>query len=154
MVPGSARNCIPINPTKQTSLKKMKTKNGTRSQSLITHHYSRLTILRPRQSFLLIPLMLVCLAVLQNAQAVSPPPDGGYPGGNTAEGQSALLSRTTGSYNTAVGFFSLLSDMTGNFNTAIGAGSLFANSGDNNTATGTLALFSNTMGSGNTADGA
>jgi len=37
------------------------------------------------------------------AQAVSPPPDGGYPGGNTAEGQGALLSLTDGAFNTAVG---------------------------------------------------
>jgi len=95
----------------------------------------------------------VCFAFIQNAQAVSPPPDGGYPGGNTAEGQSALLSRTTGAYNTAIGFYSLLSDTTGSFNTAIGAGALFANSADNNTATGVLALFSNTMGSGNTGNG-
>src|SRR5437762_1059964 len=95
----------------------------------------------------------VCFAFIQNAQAVSPPPDGGYPGGNTAEGQSALLGRTTGGYDTAVGFFSLLSDTTGSFNTAIGAGALFTNTGDNNTATGTLALFSNTMGSGNTGSG-
>src|SRR5436190_18657447 len=95
----------------------------------------------------------VCFAFIQDAQAVSPPPDGGYPGGNTVEGQSALLSRTTGAYNTAVGFFSLRSDTTGNFNTAIGAGTLFANSADNNTATGALVLFSNTMGSGNTGSG-
>jgi hypothetical protein len=29
-------------------------------------------------------------------RAVVPPPDGGYPGGNTAEGQNALFSLTTG----------------------------------------------------------
>jgi len=34
----------------------------------------------------LITFALVCLALVQNAQAVSPPPDGGYPGGNTGEG--------------------------------------------------------------------
>jgi len=39
--------------------------------------------------------------------AVTPAPDGGYPGGNTAEGQSALLILTTGRYNTAIGFLSL-----------------------------------------------
>src|SRR6266540_5308273 len=39
---------------------------------------------------LLITLALFCLGLLPKAQAVSPPPDGGYPGGNTAEGQSAL----------------------------------------------------------------
>ena len=42
----------------------------------------------------LIALMLVALA--QNTQAVSPPPDGGYPGDNTAEGDNALFSLTTG----------------------------------------------------------
>jgi len=40
--------------------------------------------------------VLACIALLPEAQAVSPAPDGGYPGGNTAEGQNALLSRTTG----------------------------------------------------------
>ena len=55
-----------------------------------------------------------------NMQAVSPPPDGGYPGGNTAEGQNALLS-LTGTYNTAVGLFSLRTLTEGRFNTAVGA---------------------------------
>ena len=41
------------------------------------------------------------------ARAVVPPPDGGYPGNNTAEGQNALLSLTTGTFNTAVGSLSL-----------------------------------------------
>ena len=35
---------------------------------------------------------LVSFALAPLAQAVAPPPDGGYPGGNTAEGQSALSS--------------------------------------------------------------
>ena len=106
-----------------------------------------------RRGYLLIPLALCCLS-LAAAQAVSPAPDGGYPGGNTAEGQSALFSLTTGGYNTAVGFFSLKSDTVGSFNIAIGAGALFANSADNNTATGVAALLSNTNGMQNTADGA
>ena len=86
--------------------------------------------------------------------AVSPPPDGGYPGGNTAEGQKALLSLTTGGFNTAVGFLSLESDTTGQLNTAVGAGTLLANTGDSNTATGAGALLSNTAGTENTANGA
>jgi hypothetical protein len=49
----------------------------------------------------------VFLAICPKMQAVSPAPDGGYPRGNTAEGQSALLSETAGFYNTAVGIFSL-----------------------------------------------
>jgi hypothetical protein len=52
-------------------------------------------------------LALACLAFVQHAQAVIPAPDGGYPGGNTAEGQTALFSLTSGTYNTAVGFSSL-----------------------------------------------
>lgn len=60
---------------------------------------------------------------------VSPAPDGGYPGGNTAEGQNALLNLTTGGYNTAVGFVSLRSDTTGSGNTAIGANGAFQTTG-------------------------
>src|SRR6266496_3125028 len=94
------------------------------------------------------------LAFLPKAQAVSPAPDGGYPGANTAEGQSALLSLTTGTYNTAVGIYTLKSDTTGSFNTAIGAGALVLNTSDQNTATGFGALFNNTSGFKNTANGA
>ena len=96
---------------------------------------------------------LACLAFIQHAQAVSPAPDGGYPGGNTAEGQNALFSLSSGTYNTALGFFSLRSNTTGNLNTAIGAGTLLLNTGDENTATGATALLSNTTGSSNTASG-
>src|SRR5437762_4747150 len=74
-----------------------------------------------------------CFAISPTTQAVSPPPDGGYAGGNTAEGQSALLSLSTGAYNTAVGVFSLLSNAEGNFNTAVGAGTLLLNSAAENT---------------------
>ena len=94
------------------------------------------------------------LALCQVAQAVTPAPDGGYSGGNTAEGQNALLSLTTGTYNTAVGLFSLRSNTDGQFNTAIGAGALLVNTADNNTATGAGALLSDTTGEQNTANGA
>jgi len=105
-----------------------------------------------RKRLFLIPLLACSLLI--SAQAVSPPPDGGYPGGNTAEGQNALLSLTTGTYNTGVGFSSLSVTTTGKFNTALGAGTLLANTGDNNTATGAGTLLSNTTGSFNTANGA
>ena len=98
--------------------------------------------------------VLIAFTISPMAHAVSPAPDGGYPGGNTAEGQQALLSLTTGTYNTAVGWFSLKTNTTGNFNTATGAGALFATTADENTATGAGALFSNTSGEGNTANGA
>jgi trimeric autotransporter adhesin len=98
-------------------------------------------------------LALGLLALPQRAQAVSPPPDGGYPDGNTAEGQDPLLSLTTGRYNTAIGWLSLLSITTGQFNTGVGAGTLYRNTGDQNTATGAVALFNNTTGQLNTATG-
>ena len=88
------------------------------------------------------------------AFGVVPAPDGFYPGFNTAEGQSALLSLTTGVANTAVGWFSLKSNAEGNFNTATGAGTLLLNTGDENTATGAGALLSNSTGQSNTANGA
>ena len=107
-----------------------------------------------RSSFILITLALLCAAAAPKAFGVAPAPDGGYPGGNTAEGQNALLSRTTGTYNTAVGAFSVLSLTDGNFCTGVGAGTLLSNTADENTATGAGALLSNTTGFANTANGA
>jgi hypothetical protein len=106
----------------------------------------------PCRSFL-IPLVIACFALLPVAQAVVPPPDGGYPGGNTAEGQNALLSLDTsaGIYNTGVGIFSLLSLVDGNFNTGAGAGTLLLNTADRNTAVGAGALLNNAASNGNTA---
>jgi trimeric autotransporter adhesin len=108
-----------------------------------------------RMSPVLIAFALVCFALVQNAQAVNPPPDGGYPGGNTAEGTGALLSLgANGFNNTAIGFMSLKSNTQGNSNTAVGAGALFSNRGtEQNTATGATALFNN-IGANNTANGA
>jgi len=103
---------------------------------------------------LLVLFALGCFALSPMAQAVTPPPDGGYAGGNTAEGTNALLSLTTGTYNTAVGLYSLLSLTDGRFNTAIGAATLLANTADEITACGSGALLSNTTGEGNTANGA
>src|SRR5205807_938808 len=82
------------------------------------------------ESILLI-LSLVCIGLLPNVQAVSPPPDGGYLGGNTAEGQDALLSLTSGLYNTAAGLYSLRALTGGSFNTAIGRGALSLNTAGN-----------------------
>jgi hypothetical protein len=97
---------------------------------------------------------IVCFELVQQIEAVAPPPDGGYPNGNTAEGQAALLSLTAGAFNTAVGFLSLRNDMTGSSNTAIGAGALALTTSDENTAVGAVALLSNTAGNQNTAYGA
>jgi len=105
------------------------------------------------RSLLFTPVFTYFL-LLPTVQAVTPPPDGGYPGGNTAEGQNALLSLTSGTYNTAVGFSSLKSNTIGNLNTAIGVNALSLNTtGLNNTANGGNALYSNTTGYQNTANG-
>jgi hypothetical protein len=104
---------------------------------------------------LLFVLVLVgCFAISLNLQAVSPPPDGGYPGGNTAEGEVALGSLTSGNYNTGVGIYSLLSLTDSSFCTAVGAGTLLSNTANENTATGAGALLSNTTGTASTANGA
>jgi hypothetical protein len=120
---------------------------------------------------ILLTFALVCFALVQNAQAVNPPPDGGYPGGNTAEGTAALLSLgPNGFNNTAIGFLSLKNTTQGDAYTAVGAGALFSNrgqgqntstgagalfnsNGENNTANGAFALYTNSIGSGNTAVG-
>jgi hypothetical protein len=63
---------------------------------------------------LVLLFVILCFAAVSpTIQAVVPPPDGGYPNGNTAEGQNALLNLTSGGFNTAVGWFSLASDTTG-----------------------------------------
>ena len=107
-------------------------------------------------------------ALLQTAHAVNPPPDGGYPGGNTAEGQNALFSLTGGNYNTADGDILASKPHRRRLlhgyrrrdapceqrrqDTAIGAGALLSNTvGEENTATGAFALFSNTPAAANTA---
>ena len=102
---------------------------------------------------LLITLALLCFTLLPKAQAVNPPPPGGYPNFTTAAGDKALKSLTSGAANTAIGNFSLFSVTTGNFNTAVGAGALDLNIADNNTAIGTAALLLNTTGTNNTATG-
>jgi len=81
--------------------------------------------------------LLLALSPAPKVLAVSPAPDGGYPANNTAEGDDALFSLTTGHDNTAIGFDSLYSNTEG----------------FNNTASGAYALGSNTTGLNNSAFG-
>jgi hypothetical protein len=74
--------------------------------------------------------------------------------GNTASGNQALYSNTTGQFNTAGGAAALKNNTTGYYNTATGSAALLSNTtGYDNTATGQGALYSNTVGYNNTASG-
>jgi len=107
-----------------------------------------------RLGFLLITFVLAWFPLSPTMQAVTPPPDGGYPGANTAEGDDALLNLTSGSDNTAIGFETLFNDTSGLDNTAVGSGALYSNTtGNDNTAIGEGVLNQNTSGFGNTATG-
>jgi len=104
------------------------------------------------RTYLLVYLVPVWLSPL--ALAVTPPPDGGYSGANTAEGTNALFSLTNGANNTAVGFQALFSNTNGRDNTANGSNALTSNTiGTDNTANGVNALLSNTTGGYNAASG-
>ncbi len=117
-------------------------------------------------------IVFAFLALTPALRAVNPPPDGGYNGANTAEGEnalfsaragvtdttaigySALFSNTTGEDNTATGALALRENTVGSQNTAVGARSLWFNmTGYRNTAVGEEALFDNRSGSDNIALG-
>jgi hypothetical protein len=98
-------------------------------------------------------LLLACFGLSDMAQALNPPPDGGYPNFTTAEGQNVLRHLTTGAGNSGFGWYSLFSDTTASYCTGLGAGTLALNNGDSNTASGTAALILNTSGTRNTANG-
>jgi hypothetical protein len=107
-----------------------------------------------------IVLLLSCVELSPIAQAVNPPPDGGYGGNNTAEGTEALFNLSTGVWNSAVGYRALYRDATGIRNTAVGFEALYNTngafnfSGLDNVAVGAKAMFSNTTGTSNVAIGA
>src|SRR5256885_9191141 len=113
----------------------------------------KLKMKKQNNTFKTISLILGCTAFLPQTQAVSPAPDGCYPGFTTAEGCNALKFLTIGAGNTGVGWYSLYVNTTGNYNTGVGAGTLILNTADSNTAVGTAALLLNTTGSNNTAVG-
>jgi hypothetical protein len=99
----------------------------------------------------LILLLLVCFACLLSVQAVTPAPDGGYPGYNAAEGLNALASATPEVWNTAIGGYALASSAPGGLgNTAVGLNSLRHNTtGTFNSALGVSSLLFNSTGSQN-----
>ena len=75
--------------------------------------------------------------------------------GNTATGNRALINTTTGSNNTATGSEALSANTTGSDNTSFGRSALLLNTtGSSNTVTGQGALAINTTGGSNTVSGA
>src|SRR6266480_3765141 len=120
-------------------------RNHTQTRTLlskerrITSPMKPLILLKTTTSPFLVSVLLVGLGLwpAPNTFGVSPAPDGGYPGGNTAEGTSALFSDTNGSNNTATGVYALYGNTTGFSNSAIGANALSHNTrGSSNTANG------------------
>ncbi len=98
---------------------------------------------------------LVCFGLCQQVQSATDTPDpGSVPLSNTADGQLALASITSGIYNSAFGFYAALSLSDANFDTAVGAGALLLDNGGTNTAVGAGALLSNADGADNNAVGA
>jgi hypothetical protein len=130
----------------------------------VTHSIHRSLL---RRGFLLIALVLAWFALSPSARATT---DAGLPNQNTADGDGALFSLTTGADNTAVGFDALysitdgtectatgslaLANDTAGLNTAFGYSALNANTtGDHNMAIGRNALLNNITGNNNTASG-
>jgi hypothetical protein len=108
----------------------------------------------PPCALLFAAVLVVCFALFSIAQAVVPAPDGGYPFQNTAEGDDALFSLTTGQNNTAIGYHALYSNTDGRSNTATGDHALEFNiSGFGNAAVGSGALGDSHTASFNTAIG-
>src|SRR6184192_2092267 len=103
--------------------------------------------MKTRIKSIVIVITLLFLGLLPKMQAVSPAPDGCYPGFTTAEGCNALQHLATGARNTAVGTDALVFNNSGVRNTAVGAFALYNNlDGLVNTAIGDNVLFNNTHG--------
>jgi hypothetical protein len=142
IIAGEEKKYTPMNPATPVRTKIVLLRNSITRSPLL------------RDLFLVAPaLTFFALSPTARGQLPSPKPDGGYPNGNTAEGDGALFSVTTGANDTAVGFEALFSNTTGRGNTATGYTALFSNiGGAQNTATGVGALYNN-KSSSNTADG-
>jgi trimeric autotransporter adhesin len=104
-----------------------------------------------RHGFVLIALILACLALAPQARATCQ--EGCLTNDNTVLGDDALISLTTGVDNTATGSGALFSNIDGRDNTAIGFQALYSNTGSRNLAVGSSALANLTSGDSNIAVG-
>src|SRR3954469_22758834 len=111
-------------------------------------------LIRSWTRVLIVAAAFTGFAVVPIARGITPAPDGGYSGNNTAEGTDALFSLAGGAGNTAIGFDVLYHNTIGFSNTGIGTNALHENTtAGSNTAIGDAALYSNTTGQVNTATG-
>ena len=108
-----------------------------------------------KRGWVLTLIVVGSLALCQHVQSATDTPDpGAVPSSNTADGQGALASVTTGLYNSAFGFLSVLSLTDQSFDTGVGAGALLVDTTGTNTAVGAGALLTNSTGTDNDAVGA
>ncbi len=148
-----AKGCLHYSDSARESALFLARQRSRNAVSLDTTMKGKLKMKNQNITLTSIILALGCFAFLPQMQALSPPPDGCYPGFTTAEGCNALQNLTSGAGNTGVGWRSLFSNTTGSFNTGAGAGALILNNADDNTAVGAAALLLNTTGINNTAVG-
>src|SRR5881392_1920990 len=111
----------------------MQFNNPASTRNMTTLHLRKSTdpsALRRGFPVVLLALALGLFALSPMARAVDPPPDGGYPNANTAEGDNALFSlEPAGFGNTGIGWRALFSDTTSSYNTAVGYEALLRNIG-------------------------
>jgi len=143
-----AKDISPPGPSPLPDLQ-LQNQHGGENRKKISMH----SLIQLKRATFVFLVVLACFGLSPASMAVSPPPDGGYPGFTMAEGTNALKNLTTGIGNTAAGWYSLFANSTANFNTGVGAGTLVFNNADQNTAIGAGALLSNTNGDRNTANG-
>jgi len=143
------RECSVRFKSKLTNNNQNKKGSSSMNKGLMRRRWSLLRLVTPSTA-----MAAICFACLPFAYAVNPPPDGGYANNNTAEGEGALFSLTSGAWNTANGFQALKSDTTGGANTAFGFRALFSNTtAIGNVGVGSQALLNNVSGSNNIALG-
>ena len=96
------------------------------------------------QNLIHILIGIVCIGLLPGVQAISPPPEGGYPGYNTAEGTNALfnlISTVASGIPPLVVMRFFMSDWQ--CNTALGTNALLQKIWRSKYGNGVYALFSN-----------
>src|SRR5213595_3950407 len=97
---------------------------------------------------------LVCFGLCQQVQSATDTPDpGSLPTSNTADGQGALGSLTTGLYNSAFGFLSVLSLSDAKICTGVVVCTMLVDKGGSTNGLSAFARFINTTATDNVSSG-